>query len=113
MKLLASKNITIPNEIFEEVSLQLKSGFTVLFLSINDTLVASIKLDNSNNLRPEAKDVVQYLTKQLKKEVYILSGDHKDTVLEVGRYLGIPETNLIGECEAFKKKELIKRLKSE
>lgn len=51
------------------------------------------------------------LQKNLKKEVYILSGDHKDTVLEVGKYLNIPEKNLIGECEASMKKALIKRLR--
>lgn len=56
---------------------------------------------------------MKYLQENLKKEVYILSGDHKDTVLEVGKYLNIPEKNLIGECEASMKKGLIKRLRED
>lgn len=72
-------------------------------MAINGKLSGSIVLDNSNNLRPEAKQVVNYLHKNLKKDIFILSGDHKDTVLEVGRFLGIPDDNLIGECDAKSK----------
>lgn len=68
----------------------MKKGYTAVFLSMNDMLACSIVFNNTNNLRPEAKGVVEYLQKSLKKEVYILSGDHKDTVVEVGKYLGIP-----------------------
>ena len=54
---------------------------------------------------------MQYLTKELKKDVYILSGDAKETVQRVGIHLGIPEKNLIGETDAESKRNLINRLK--
>ena len=47
-------------------------------------------MDNKSNLRPEAKDVVNYLKQILKLDLYILSGDDKGTVHEVGDFLGIP-----------------------
>lgn len=62
-------------------------------------------------MREEAPAVVTYLQRELKKDVYILSGDAKETVRRVGIHLNIPEENLIGETDAESKKELIKSLK--
>jgi len=56
---------------------------------------------------------VNYLRNVLKKNVYILSGDAKETVERVGKYLGISEGNMIGETDAESKKKLLKSLREE
>lgn len=53
---------------------------------------------------------MRYLQEQLKKRVYILSGDSSETVRNVGRYLNIPERALKGECDAQSKKDLLRTL---
>ncbi|KAL4490313.1 hypothetical protein ABPG72_004352 [Tetrahymena utriculariae] len=111
IKLMNQNQITIQQENQLQIDRYLKQGYTVLLVSVNKQLSASIVLHNQNNLRPEARQVVDYLQKNLKKDIYIFSGDHKDTVLQVGKYLGIPEENLIGECDANSKYQLLKTLK--
>ena len=59
-------------------------------LAIDKNPEIMISLDNKPNLRPEAKQVVRFLRNNLKKNVYILSGDAQKTVNDVGKYLEIP-----------------------
>lgn len=68
-------------------------GKTVIMMTIDRVPEVVLCLDNKTNLRPEAKAVVTYLRENLKKQVYILSGDSKKTVASVGKYLGIPSIN--------------------
>jgi Cu+-exporting ATPase len=67
-----------------------------------------ITLDNTTNLRPESKAVVTYIKEKMKKDVYILSGDHKKTVERVGNFLGIDNDKVIGEVDAQSKMTLLK-----
>lgn len=50
---------------------------------------------------------------KLKLDVYILSGDAQNTVLDVGNYLGIPAQNLKGEIDAQNKLQLLKQLRKQ
>jgi Cu+-exporting ATPase len=50
---------------------------------------------------------MKYLRSNLKKEIYILSGDSKKTVADVGHFLDIPDQNLLGEMDAESKKNLL------
>jgi len=54
-----------------------KLGKTALILAVEKIPTLIVFLDNSNNLRGGAPGVVKYLQHELKKEVYILSGDSK------------------------------------
>ena len=88
-------------------------GQTALLFSINKELVMLIYLDNSSNLRPESKALIQYLQTELHKEVYILSGDSSETVIRIGEFLNIPHHRLFGNVDAQSKKTLLKKLKDD
>ena len=50
---------------------------------------------------------MDYLKNKLDKDVYILSGDSKKTVADVGQYLNIPYDNLLGEMDAEGKRNFL------
>ncbi|KAM3127424.1 hypothetical protein pb186bvf_020457 [Paramecium bursaria] len=88
------------------------NGQTTILLAIDNNLEALISIDNKPNLRPEAKQVIQYLRQKLRKIVYIISGDSQQIINDVGNYLGIPQEFLYGETDAEGKKRLLLQLKS-
>ena len=98
---------SVQNEIIMHESL----GQTALLFSIENELALVIYLDNSANLRPESKAVVHYLQNDLKKEVFILSGDSKETVVRIGEFLNIPSNRLFGNVDSESKKALLKNLR--
>jgi len=106
-----NNNLIIEDNIQNEISMHESLGQTSLLFSINNELELLIYLDNSANLRPESKAVVQYLQKDLKKEVYILSGDSSETVVRIGEFLNIPHKRLFGNVDAQSKKALLKNLR--
>lgn len=108
---LINPSLQLDNEIIQEISKHEEQGQTSLLFSVEDELALIIYLDNSANLRPESKNVVSYLQKDLGKEVYILSGDSSETVNRIGRFLEIPSGRLFGNVDAQSKKALLTRLK--
>lgn len=108
---LINSNLKLDDNIKNEIFLHESLGQTTLLLSIDNELALIIYLDNSANLRPESKQVVQYLQEDLKKEVYILSGDSTETVIRIGEFLNIPHHRLFGNVEAQSKKILLANLK--
>ncbi|EAR85040.1 E1-E2 ATPase family protein (macronuclear) [Tetrahymena thermophila SB210] len=107
LNLIRENNIDVSSQLIEQIQNVQENGSTVIIMSTNQNICCTITLHNTNNLRPEAKQVIDYLTKQLKKEVFILSGDSKQTVNQVGRHLGIKKENLYGECDSQMKKDLL------
>ena len=104
-------DLKLEDNIEKEILIHESLGQTALLFSINKELVMLIYLDNSSNLRPESKALIQYLQTELHKEVYILSGDSSETVIRIGEFLNIPHHRLFGNVDAQSKKTLLKKLK--
>ena len=64
-------------------------------------------MNTHSNLRPEAAMVIELLMKN-KKQVHILSGDSKDSVIQLGHSLRIPEEYLHPEHSSLMKMQWIK-----
>mgnify|MGYP001561575210 CR=1 FL=1 len=81
-------------------------------LGIEEKVSLMACLSSENNLRPETRAVINYLQKNLKKEIYILSGDASDTVNSLGDYLGIPRENLVGDTSAESKMQFLRKMRA-
>jgi P-type E1-E2 ATPase len=68
-----------------------------------------MRLNTHSNLRPEAVDVIRKIMIE-GQEVHILSGDSKESVLNLGELLNIPRELLHAEHSSFMKMEWIKKV---
>ena len=69
-----------------------ESGGTVVFLSIEGIVAGAFCV--SDNVRSEAKQVVANLTRNLDMEVVMLTGDHKDAAIAIGKQVGLNEDQI-------------------
>ena len=69
-----------------------ESGGTVVFLSIEGIVAGAFCV--SDNVRSESKKVVADLTKNLDIKVVMLSGDHKDAAIAIGKEVGLNEDQI-------------------
>jgi len=97
-------------EIINKCTSELK--LSLCYVTINNFIAVIFSIDSSSYLRPEAEFVINYLQTDLKKEVFILSGDSVETVLEVGRKLKITPERCLGGIDNISKKEILQKLKN-
>lgn len=72
-------------------------GKTVLYVGINNQIVAVIAVSESELVKPEAPSVIKALKDQ-GLDVWIITGDNKKSALKVAECLKIPEDRIIANC---------------
>lgn len=72
----------------------------------NSELISELYFENQ--IRPESFEIINLL-KKMGKNIYILSGDRRDRVQQVGRALGLPAIHCFSEVFPEEKEKIISR----
>lgn len=88
-------------------TLRRRDGKTIVYVAIDGRLAGALALRDS--LRPGAAEVVAALH-ELGKEVWMISGDHRDTCRTIAARVGIPPENVIAEVSPIDKANQIEKL---
>jgi cation transport ATPase len=81
--LIGNQGILVKNNIEVPAYRQRSNAATELFLAVDQTVMLVMRLNTHSNLRPEAVDVIRKIMIE-GQEVHILSGDSKESVLNLG-----------------------------
>jgi len=119
--LLKKHNIPSTATIEEEVINSLANKIPVdqlhdcikIWVCIDDIPQFLIMLDNENSIRPNAQALIKTLQTDLKKNVYLVTGDIKASALSTGYSLGIKSDCIYYEMKPTMKEELVTKLQSE
>jgi Cu2+-exporting ATPase len=79
----------------------------VVFICRNNSIIMILSLDTTSNIRMEAYTVIH----KLKGRKFILSGDHEDSVKELGSKLDIHPDNCIGSVDSEAKKAKLRQIR--
>ncbi len=88
LRLMRENNVEIPKKYIEFYENETKKGKVVIFLAVNNKVVGVISIEDE--IREEAKDVISRLRKE-DYEILMITGDSKNTALEVAKKLGIDD----------------------
>ena len=105
---LENQGVLISKKEKELINKQEMKQFTIIGTSINKDFLGFILIGDL--LREDTKSSIEKLKKD-KYNIYIFSGDRKDTVTEMGRNLKLPENTLKWELLPKEKLENIELLK--
>lgn len=105
-------NETYNSNLYNIYKDSLKTNMNIVFFCIDYNVKLVLSIDSSSDLRKESFGVVKQLM-SADKNVYILSGDNKESVIEVGKKLGLKPENAIGGVDNNDKKNFILKLKQE
>lgn len=87
----------------------LNSPQTLIYVGLDGRLVCIFGI--SDQLKPESIDVVRYLQKRLRIDVYMLTGDRQEVAEHVASQLGIPiPGNVFADCSPADKQLKVKEL---
>ncbi|MFN3361550.1 MAG: heavy metal translocating P-type ATPase, partial [Pseudanabaenaceae cyanobacterium] len=84
-----------------------EEGKTIIFAALDQEFVGLIAI--SDPLKPEAPRVIEAL-QNLGLQVWVISGDRQETAQAIGRELGIPRQQVMGDVKPAAKAEAIKTL---
>jgi len=107
-RFMQMEGITIPPEIQSSEHQAHKLGYSIVYVAIERQLAGAIELRPT--VRPEAKEIVQYL-KQRQINTYIISGDHEKPTQILAEQLGIE--HYFAETLPENKAALVEQLQSE
>lgn len=85
-RFMALEGIALPPEISALEKLSHEQGHSFVYVAVNNQLGGAIELQPT--IRPEAKQMVQYLQK-LQMATYIISGDREEPTRQLAQSLGI------------------------
>jgi Cu+-exporting ATPase len=83
-------------------------GKTVVYVYINEKLAGLIAI--ADTIKETAKEAIKRL-RDLKIEIFMITGDNRQTAEAIGRQLGIKKENILAEVLPEEKEKLIKNLK--
>ncbi len=78
--MLQENGVAIGYNLAAQIAVRAHAGRSCLYLALDRSIAMLFFIDNTANLRPEARFVIHYLQNNLKKDVYMLSGDAPETV---------------------------------
>jgi Cu+-exporting ATPase len=87
-RLIKERTITVPHAIKDAATAMYRSGSTVVFMVIGDTVRALFAL--ADTLKDDARDAVAHL-KRLKIRTVMLTGDNRKTATAIARLAGVDE----------------------
>lgn len=105
-----SAKVKIPEKLNILIS-KISKNNSLIFAVLNSQILGIFSIDTSSIIRPELKSVIEKIEKKKSNEVYILSGDNKNAVDEVGKKLKIKDQNCLGGVSDKEKKEILNDLK--
>ena len=108
LRLMKENNIEIPKKYIEFYENETKKGKVVVFLAVNNKVVGVVSIEDE--IREEAKDVIGKLKKE-GYEILMITGDSKNTALEVAKKLGID--NVYFEVFPEDKLKIVENLQKE
>ncbi len=108
LRLMKENNVEIPKKYIEFYENETKKGKVVVFLAVNDKVVGVVSIEDE--IREEAKDVISKLKKEGYK-ILMITGDSKNTALEVAKELGID--NVYFEVFPEDKLKIVENLQKE
>jgi len=83
-------------------------GKTVVYVYEEDKVLGAFVI--ADKIKDEARQLIDSL-KKMGIEVYMVTGDSKNTALAVGKFLGILEKNVFGKMLPKEKEEVVKKIK--
>ena len=93
---------------YNELSIKNSS---LVYICVERELMLTVSIDTSTEIRKEAYQIIKLLN-TMNKEIFILSGDNKESVKMVGAKLGIREENIYGDVDNKRKKDFFLNLKN-
>lgn len=102
-KIYESKLETFSKNVFQSTN-------TVTHVIVDNVYIGHIEL--SDSLKPNAREVVDYLQHVKKLKVGIVTGDHKHVALHIAKELGIPDSNVFSEVLPAQKDQIVLELKT-
>jgi len=87
----------------------LNQGKTVVYVYVDEKLVGLIAI--ADTIKESAKEAVQIL-RDLGIEIFMITGDNKQTAEAIGKQLGIKKENVLAEVLPEEKEKKVKELKS-
>jgi len=106
-RFMHQKGIRLPKEIQELKNQCDAKGHSLVYVALNDNLAGVLELQPC--IRPEAKEIINYLKAQ-GISLYIISGDHEQPTRRLAQALGIE--HYFAETLPDKKAELIAKLRA-
>lgn len=104
---IASIVHTRPPSFDEALERYISSGHTPVAVAVDGALAAVLAF--GDRLRDSSSPIIDHLH-ALKKDVYLLSGDHPDVVHSIARELKIPETHVLGGASPEDKLAFVEKL---
>ncbi|WP_343122636.1 copper-translocating P-type ATPase [Hydrogenivirga sp. 128-5-R1-1] len=108
LRLMKENNVEIPKKYIEFYENETKKGKVVVFLAVNSKVVGVVSIEDE--IREEANEVISKLKKE-GYEILMITGDSKNTALEVAKKLGID--NVYFEVFPEDKLKIVENLQEE
>ncbi|CCE78877.1 Piso0_000911 [Millerozyma farinosa CBS 7064] len=102
-KIYESKLETFSKNVFQSTN-------TVTHVIVDDVYIGHVEL--SDYLKPNSREVVDYLQHVKKLKVGIVTGDHRHVALHIAKELGIPDSNVFSEVSPAQKDQIVSELKT-
>ena len=83
-------------------------GKTVVYVYEEDKVLGALVI--ADKIKDEARQLIDNL-KKMGIEVYMVTGDNRQTALAVGKFLGILEKNIFAQMLPKEKEEVVKKIK--
>jgi len=107
IRFMQQSTIAIPDEIEAIQDQSHTTGSSLVYIAVDDKLAGVLRLDPS--IRPEAKDIINYL-KAENITVMIISGDHEKPTQQLAHELGVD--HYYAETLPTEKAEIITKLRA-
>ena len=89
-EMMREGRISLPKDIQSRIQDDLRNGCTVIYVAVNQLLTGYLTL--SDTVRQESADMIQRL-KELKVNPVLLTGDHENAAVSIGKQLHIQEVH--------------------
>jgi Cu+-exporting ATPase len=93
---------------FLEAQKAKNEGKTVVYVYEEDKVLGALVI--ADKIKDEARQLIDNL-KKMGIEVYMVTGDNRQTALAVGKFLGILEKNVFAQMLPKEKEEVVKKIK--
>lgn len=108
-KLMERENTIIPNIVEQKAQEWMEQAKTLAYVSLNGNQIALFAI--ADTLRDSARQTVTLL-KTMKIDVYMITGDNRQTAEAIGKQAGIDEDKVIAEVLPQEKEQKVKELKN-
>ena len=82
---------------------------TVVTLAVDETPQLIISLQETHLAKPEAREVVNFMRREMNLRIAMITGDNQHAAFKVARHLGIEQADVLYQAYPEDKKNAVER----